>query len=137
MTRVDAQYQAEKYLKAKMVSENPLAVRVIMANEPTDGDKSFLSFAVNWVGSSSPLISGSTTIHEGQIQMALVYEVGRGSNQGLIDGGKLATLFPYPSKWWITPDLRIDTQKPVEVLNGFRVGSEWRVPVVVDFRLFS
>lgn len=133
----DAQYQAEVYLKAKILSEMPLAMPIIMANERADDVKSFLSFTVLWLGTSSPLLSGGTVISEGQIQMALVYMEGQGSNKGQKEGGQLSALFPYPSKLWVNQAVRIDTTKPPEVKNGFRIGSEWRVPVVVDFRLFS
>ena len=124
----------ESALKAR-VAANSTGLSIAWPNQDHPGTEPFIAVDFVRIARTDPTIKGGHTISQGRLMMSVVVQVNTSTATANGYAETLAALFPFASSIWAGA-VRIDITKPADIREGYRSGSEWRVPVLVDYRAF-
>lgn len=124
----------ENALKARVLT-NTTGLPIAWPNQDHPGTEPFIAVDFVRIARTDPTIKGGHTISQGRLVMAVVVQINSSTETANGHADALAALFPFASSIWAGA-VRIDITKPADIREGYRSGSEWRVPVLVDYRAF-
>lgn len=120
-----------KALGSRIATAN-LGYPLAWENKNFGDKKPFLVFELVPVSSQDNTLAGGFEIHTGFMQVSVVAELNKFSNEADDIADEVASLFPKALKMPITGGT-ITIMAPAFVGQGYRDVSDWRVPVRVDY----
>lgn len=102
-------------------------------NEDDDPSRPFIDFQHIPVSTNDPSISGGDEINRGSVILTVVTKRDKFATSALQIAGELKNIFPYTTRI-LTENGLIIINKPPELQQAFRDGSDWRQPVKIDYQ---
>ena len=116
----------------RRISDVNLGYPLAWENKNFGDKRPFLVFELVPISSQDNTLAGGFEIHRGFMQISVVAELNKFSNDADDIADEVAALFPKALKIPITGGT-ITIIAPAFIGQGYRDGSDWRVPVRVDY----
>lgn len=114
--------------KARLVNAD-LGLTIVEPNDDSFPVKPYFVVDLSVVNRTNRCLSGGTEQAMGVCQITLVSETGEGDSTSRAKAQEVIAIFPYGLR--MGSEVLVD--QPTKAQNGYRDGSDWRTPVMINF----
>ena len=118
---------------AQRLAELPSLGVIVWENKDATTPRPYLEFEVVRVDRRELTLSKGAAVSRGYVLVTIVDDVDKFSTSATTKADEVAARFPFGDRIDISGGGKIVVISPPSVLQGFREGPDWRVPVRIDY----
>lgn len=109
---------------------------IVLENRDSIPERPYLTLEVAPTSRTNPTVDAEprAMISRGKIYIGVVTEAGQFAKPGRQIADEVDALLPYGLRISLTGGSLL-IRKPVDILQGYRDGADWRTPVVADYEV--